>query len=95
DKLEDREWLKGFEKNFDNAVCISAKTGENIPELLDKISEMLSSLIVEINVDVPISRMDLVNLAHEEGEVYSIKYYAETINIRAAVPKNVAGRFYK
>ena len=95
DKLEDRECLKGFEKNFDNAVCISAKTGENIPELLDKISEMLSSLIVEINVDVPISRMDLVNLAHEEGEVYSIKYYAETINIRAAVPKNVAGRFYK
>ena len=95
DKLEDREWLKGFEKNFDNAVCISAKTGENIPELLDKISEMLSFLIVEINVDVPISRMDLVNLAHEEGEVYSIKYYAETINIRVAVPKNVAGRFYK
>ena len=95
DKLEDKEWLRDFQKNFDHAVCISAKTGENIPELSDKISEMLSSLIVEINVDVPMSRMDLVNLAHEEGEVLSVKYYAQTINIRAIVPKCVAGRFYK
>ena len=95
DKLEDRGWLKGFQKGFNNAVCISAKTGENISGLLEKISEMLSSLVVEINVEVPICRMDLVNLAHEEGEVYSVKYYAKTINIRAAVPKYVAGRFYK
>ena len=95
DRLQDREWLKGFQKGFDHAVCLSAKTGENISGLLEKISEMLSSLIVEIDVEVPITRMDLVNLAHEEGEVYSIKYYAETINIRAAVPKYVAGRFYK
>ncbi len=95
DKLEDREWLKGFQKGFDHAVCISAKTGENIPGLLEKISEMLSSLIVEIDVEIPITRMDLVSLAHEEGEVYSVKYYAKTINIRAAVPKCVAGRFYK
>ncbi len=95
DKLDDQEWLKGFQKNFDHAVCVSAKTGENISGLLDQISEMLSSLIVEIDVEVPIDRMDLVSLAHEEGEVYSVKYYAETINIRAAVPKCVAGRFYK
>ena len=95
DKLDDKEWLKGFQKNFDHAICISAKTGENILELLDKISEMLSSLIVEIDIEIPIDRMDLVNLAHEEGEVLSVKYYAETINIRAAVPKRVVGRFYK
>jgi len=95
DKLEDKQWLEGFQKNFDHAVCVSAKTGENIPKLLDEISAMLSSLIVEINVDVPMNRMDLVNLAHEEGEVYSIKYYARTINIRAAVPKCIAGQFYK
>jgi GTP-binding protein HflX len=95
DKLEDKEWLKGFQKNFDHSVCISAKTGENISGLLDKISEILSSLIVEIDVNVPIDRMDLVSLAHEEGEVLSVKYYAKTINIRATVPKRVAGRFYK
>lgn len=94
DKLGDRQWLEEFRKNFDHAVCISAKTGENIQGLLDEISGTLSSRVVEINVEVPIDRMDLVNLAHEEGEVYSIKYYARTINIRAAVPKHIAGQFY-
>ena len=50
---------------------------------------------LEIDVEVPITRMDLVNLAHEEGQVFSVKYYAETINIRAAVPQHIAGKFYK
>ena len=56
---------------------------------------MLSSMVEEINVDIPINRMDLVNLAHEEGQVYSVKYYADTVNIRAVVPTQVAGKFYK
>ena len=95
DQLQDREWLKEYQKNFEYAVCLSAKTGENVKGLLDKLSELLSSLVIEINVEVPIDRMDLVSLAHREGEVYSVKYYAQTINIRALVPRHIAGRFYK
>ncbi len=95
DKLKDKQWLEAFQRNFDHAVCLSAKTGEGIENLQNKISELLSSLVVEINVNVPINRMDLVSLAHEEGEVYSIKYYAKTINIRGTVPRHIAGRFHK
>ena len=57
--------------------------------------DKLSSMVEEINVDIPINRMDLVNLAHEEGQVCSVKYYADTVNIRAVVPTQVAGKFYK
>ena len=95
DKLNDKQWLDDFHRNFDHAVCISAKTQEGIPEFLNMISLMLTSFVVEINVDVPITRMDLVSLAHGEGEVYSIKYYEKTINIRAALPKHIVGQFYK
>ena len=95
DRLQDKQWLEALKGGFDHAVAISAKTGEGVEQLLDEISKMLSSLVVEINVDIPIDRMDLVSLAHEEGEVFSVKYYAHTINIRAAVPKHVAGQFYK
>ena len=90
-----RHWLQEFQNNFEHAVCLSAKTGENIKGLLDKLCELLSSVYVEIDVVVPISRMDLVNLAHKEGEVFSVKYYEKTINIRGLVPKQIAGRFYK
>lgn len=95
DKLEDRHWLKQFKDNQEHGVCISAKTGENTSLLLDEMSRMLSCLVTEVEVEVPINRMDLVSLAHEEGEVYSIKYYAKTIHIRAMVPARIAGKFYK
>jgi GTP-binding protein HflX len=94
DQLQDRHWLKEYQDHFPHAVCLSAKTQENIKGLLDKISDLLSSLVVEINIEVPIDRMDLVSLAHKEGEVYSVKYYANTIHIRGLVPKHIAGRFY-
>ena len=57
------------------------------------ISQFFSSMFVEINVDIPIKRMDLINLVHKEGEVYSIKYYNDHINVRAAVPANIVGKF--
>ncbi|HBR14450.1 MAG TPA: GTPase HflX [Candidatus Omnitrophica bacterium] len=95
DKLDDRHWVQHLRENFEHAVGVSAKTGENVSELLAMISALLSSRLVEINIDVPISRMDLVNLAHEEGQVISVKYYTDTINIRATVPVHLAGKFYK
>ena len=94
DKLEDQEGLDNLKGTYQNAVCISAKNEENIDELLEIIRKELASLFVEIDLDVPINRMDLVNLAHDEGQVYSIKYYNDRINIRAALPTNLVGKFY-
>jgi len=93
DQLEDVQWLENLIKNYDHAVAISALNGENLKALEDKIIELLSALFVEINVNVPIQRMDLVNLVHEEGEVLSIKYYNDHINIRASIPANLEGKF--
>ena len=51
-------------------------------------------MIQEIDVHIPINRMDLVNLAHKEGQVIAIKYYADTINIRATMPKHLISKFH-
>lgn len=93
DKLNDPDLVEGIQVNFENSVCISALKKENLSSLLDEISQMLSSLYVEITVDIPISRMDLVNLAHQEGEVASIKYYNDHINLRVSLPAHLAGKF--
>ena len=95
DQLDSEESIRHIQDNFHDCVGISAKKEENIDKLLEKIEEKLSSLYVEINIDIPIQRMDLVNLAHNEGEVLSIKYYEKTINIRANVPTAISGKFYK
>jgi len=93
DQLDKRSKWTDYEGLFENAVCVSALNGQFIDKLLEKIAKELSGLFVEIDVMIPINRMDLVSLAHKEGEVYSIKYYNDKINIRAAVPAHLAGKF--
>jgi GTP-binding protein HflX len=95
DKLEDKSHLEPLLRMYENAVCISALKGENTPELLEKVSEMLSSLVIEMKVTIPINRMDLINLAHQEGQVYSIKYYNDSIFLHASVSPKLAGQLEK
>src|SRR5262249_12098929 len=66
DRLEDVRWLNDLKANFEHAVCISALQKKNINELLEKITRLLSAQYEEIDVYIPITRMDLVNLAHKE-----------------------------
>jgi len=93
DQLSDQRWFKGLVDNFRHAVCVSALKGDNMDELTNQIGAMLSSMMLEINVNVPMNRMDLVNLAHEQGSVISIKYYDDHINIRANIPLTLEGKF--
>lgn len=95
DKIQDRSWLGELQHVMLKPVAISAKTGEDLPMLIEKISDELSSLIINIDVMIPIKRMDLINLAHNEGQVYSVKYYNNSIHLRAALPTKFAGVFYK
>ena len=95
DKVADKQWLKEFESKYAHTVSISAQTKENIDKLLAEMVELLSSRMVEINVDVPIDRMDLVSLAHKEGVVYYVKYYTNMITIKALVPAHLSGQFYR
>lgn len=93
DKLEDPALAVGIQVNFEESVCISALKKDNVSGLMDRIAHMLSGMFVEITVDIPIGRMDLVNLAHQEGEVASIKYYNDHINLRVSLPAHLAGKF--
>ncbi len=93
DKVDDKGWVNDLGPKFENGVACSSAKNQNIEQLLEKITDLVAEFFVEINVTIPINRMDLVNLVHQEGEVFSIKYYNETINIRASVPVQIAGKF--
>ncbi len=95
DCIEDRGWFKAVYEKIDNPVSVSARTGENLDVVAHKIAEDLSSVIVEVDLYLPITRMDLIHLAHRQGQVLSVKYYNDTINLRATLPKRVVGVFEK
>jgi len=95
DKLENQENLKELTSHFENAVCISAKTGEHIDVLLQEIEKQLSGSFIEIDVNIPMDRMDLVNLLHKDGQVHTIEYLADKVHICAMVSASVARKFEK
>ncbi|MFP3670388.1 hypothetical protein SB717_35465, partial [Priestia sp. SIMBA_032] len=71
---------------FPDAVFISAATGEGIPELLERVREMVSRHDVHVTVRVPYSRGDLVSRIHAEGDVSREEHGPDGTEIVASVP---------
>ncbi|MFH1201265.1 MAG: GTPase HflX [Candidatus Omnitrophota bacterium] len=86
DKLADRDWLVRYHHDFPNAVTISAKTRENLDELLDKIEEELRDSFLAVELTIPIEKMALVDLIYREGQVKSIEYSEKGVKIEAVLP---------
>ncbi|MFW0784786.1 GTPase HflX [Gordonia sp. CPCC 206044] len=76
---------------FGDAVFVSARTGEGMPELFDRIREFVGRGDVELTIDVPYTRGDLVSRIHEEGEVLTSEHTADGTRMRVRVPVAFAG----
>lgn len=92
DKLKDAKLAEDLARGFQNAVSVSALKKENISGLIQKVTDMLVPTAVDINAEIPLSRMDLVNLIHKEGQVHSIEYLPATVKISATVSLKVANK---
>jgi len=92
DKLTDKSWLRNLEESFPNVVSISALKKENLSALTGKINEVLVPTTTLIDVEIPIGRMDLINLIHKEGEVKRVDYSGDFVRIRAVVSFKLASQ---
>jgi GTP-binding protein HflX len=92
DKLEDLERLEGFKRNADHVMGISALSGENIQQLLLLIEDLLSQDSVEVDIVLPEDRMDLVNMAHKQGQVHEVEFLSGGIRLKASLPAKIAGQ---
>jgi len=68
---DQRLLLRGLEPD---AVFVSARTGEGIDQLLDRVSAALPHPDVELELLVPYDRGDLVSLAHARARVIETRY---------------------
>ncbi len=90
DQLTDQSVLPELIQEFENAVAISALQSTNLEGLLNKIQESISEGMVDVDVKIPLTRMDLVNLVHQQGKVEKIDYSPQWIHIKATVPVAVS-----
>lgn len=74
--------LRGLEPT---GVFVSARTGEGIDELIERISEVLPAPEVEVTLLVPYDRGEVISRLHVSGRVLSTDYDEEGTRVTALV----------
>jgi GTPase len=73
---------------YPRAAFCSATTGEGIDELLERIATELAELKLEVELEIPFARGELVARVHEEGEVLSEIYTESGTRLVARIPRD-------
>jgi len=79
--------LRGLEPD---AVFVSARTGEGIDELRQRIADTLPQWDVELDLLVPYDRGDVVSLAHQKARVLETEYEEDGTRIRLVATDRIA-----
>nr|MBA3291583.1 50S ribosome-binding GTPase [Actinomycetota bacterium] len=73
---------------FPDAVFGSAVTGEGVEGLLERISEELSKLQIEVELTIPFDKGELVAQIHDEGEVLHESYTEAGTHLIARIDRD-------
>lgn len=95
DLVNDRSWLEIFKKEFPDSIFLSAKTGENLEDLIARITDYFSNLMLSLKVSIPHSRMDLVDFFYRQAKVKKIDYLQRGIKISLDISRELFSRIEK
>ena len=79
--------LRGLEPD---AVFVSARTGEGIDELRQRIADTLPQWDVELDLLVPYDRGEIISLAHQKARVLETEYEEDGTRIRLVATDRIA-----
>ena len=94
-KPQDAEFLEREAAMSLNSVAVSALNGDGMQDFVAAVEEALAELLVPIQVEIPYSKGDELNLIHEVGNVETIDYRENGTYIVGRVPRAVAMRLEK
>jgi GTP-binding protein HflX len=69
-----------------DAVFVSARTGEGLERLQQRMAELITPTDTVVDVTIPYDRGDLVNKLHADGRVDATEHTADGTRIKARVP---------
>ncbi len=78
-------------REFDHAVRISAKCGDNLPHLLDEIGNRLADRRVNVKLAIPHDRAKTIALIYKSGYVTARSMDNGCVILQAQIPKIIAG----
>ena len=82
----------GILPHGEDAVCISAKTGEGTDVLAEKLAALLDRGKRELTLHIPYARAGLLDMLQREAVVKSAEYTEDGIVVEAVVPDALFGK---
>lgn len=90
DKAEDPEKIKLEAKTRNDAVCVSAFTGEGLDEFCNEIQNRLKDAMVWVEALIPFDKGELLSTIHQVGMVERTEYTEKGTLVKAHVPLRFA-----
>jgi GTP-binding protein HflX len=78
---------------YEEQVCISAQTGEGIPDLLNAIERIFAQELARVKLQIPFERGDLVSYLYKIGRVLEQSSSAEGMLLDVEIPQSAYERF--
>jgi GTP-binding protein HflX len=78
--------LAQLRRALPDAVFVSARTGDGLDRLQQKMAEMIAPTDAVVDVTIPYDRGDLVNKVHADGRVDAVEHTGDGTRIKARVP---------
>lgn len=82
-----------WKERFPNAVAISAKTGEGIPELLGEIGAALRPIREFVELKIPHDKPHVMARLHQVAQVVERNYKGKTARFKARIPPHLRREF--
>ncbi|MCV7239363.1 GTPase HflX [Mycolicibacterium celeriflavum] len=82
--------LAQLRRALPDAVFVSARTGDGLDRLEQRMAELITPTDTTVDVTIPYDRGDLVNRVHADGRVDATEHTAEGTRIKARVPVPLA-----
>jgi GTP-binding protein HflX len=93
DKLEGRETVDRFLRQYHPAVAISARNGEGMDELLHALGAELRPIRDFLELSVPHAASDVIARLHSVGQILEREYEGETARFKARIPPYLHAEF--
>ena len=93
DRLSTDGLLQRALERFPNAVGISAKTGEGIPELLGELGSLLRPVREFVELNVPHQESAVIARLHATAQVVERNYNGDTARFKARIPPHLHREF--
>ena len=78
--------LAKLRRALPGAVFVSARTGDGLDRLQQRMAELVAPTDTAVDVTIPYDRGDLVGKVHADGRVDATEHTADGTRIKARVP---------